>query len=119
MLQSVVRQMGDCVMTCVVPCITEMHLAPIYTLLSKHGSFSVLPVYQIGSTRRIGIAIRYCGAYIKQKEGIGDSATLVCGQDYGNFPLEPVPKREFGEDEVKAHLRAVGSVGPQELIAAK
>lgn len=69
--------------------------------------------------RRIGIAIRYCGAYIKQRESIGDSATLVCGEDCGNFPLEPVPVREFGPEEVEAHKKAVSAVGPGDLIDMK
>lgn len=72
-----------------------------------------------GNARRIGIAIRYCGAYIKQKEGIGDSAMLVCGKDHGNFPLEPAPTAEFGTQEVEAHRKAVGAVGPEDLIKIK
>ena len=72
-----------------------------------------------GSVRRIGIAIRYCGAYIKQKADIGDSAMLVCGKDHGTFKLEPKPEKEWGENEVKAHREAVGPIGPQDLINAK
>lgn len=75
--------------------------------------------FLVGEGRRIGVAIRYCGAYIKQRVGIGDSATLVCGKDHGNFPLEPVPVREFGNEEVEVHKKAVGAVGPGDLIAAK
>ena len=72
-----------------------------------------------GEGRRIGIAIRYCGAYIKQKEGIGDSAMLVSGTDHGNFPLETIPTVEFGTQEVEAHKKAVGAVGPEDLIKIK
>ena len=73
----------------------------------------------LGTGRRIGIAVRYCGAYIKQKEGIGDTAMLVCGKDHGTFPLEPVPMHEFGPDEIAAHKKAVGAVGPEDLISVK
>ena len=73
----------------------------------------------LGTTRRIGVAIRYCGAYIKQKEDIGDSAMLACGKDHGTFKLEPKPEREWGENEIKAHQEAVGPVGPQERIDVK
>ncbi|XP_045212191.1 L-threonyl-[L-threonyl-carrier protein] 4-chlorinase-like [Mercenaria mercenaria] len=72
-----------------------------------------------GDGRRIGIAVRYCGAYIKQQQGIGDSAMLVCGKDHGNFPLEPTPVVEFGPDEVEAHKKAVGAVGPEDRIKAQ
>lgn len=71
------------------------------------------------SSRRIGIAVRYCGSYVKQAEGIGDSVTLACGKDMGNFPLEPKPEMAFGEAELQAHQKAVGAVGPQELIQIK
>ncbi|XP_033746848.1 phytanoyl-CoA dioxygenase domain-containing protein 1 homolog isoform X2 [Pecten maximus] len=69
--------------------------------------------------RRIGVALRYCGAYVKQKAEIGDSVTYVCGRNYGNFPLEPRPSQLFGEEEVLAHQKACGPVGPQDLIAVK
>lgn len=41
---------------------------------------------------------------------------LVCGKDHGTFPLEPVPQREFGPEEVESHRKAVGAVGPEDLM---
>jgi ectoine hydroxylase-related dioxygenase (phytanoyl-CoA dioxygenase family) len=71
------------------------------------------------ASRRVGIAFRYCGAHVRQKGDIGDTATLVGGTDQGTFPLELAPKVEFGEEEMKRHAKAVGQVGPTELIKSK
>ena len=57
--------------------------------------------------RRIGLAIRYLPAHVRQTKG-RDSAMLCRGQDrFGNFDLEPRPKRDLGEDELRAHADAV------------
>jgi non-haem Fe2+, alpha-ketoglutarate-dependent halogenase len=57
--------------------------------------------------RRIGLAIRYLPAHVRQTKG-RDSAMLCRGEDrYGNFDLEPRPTRDLGEDELRAHADAV------------
>lgn len=98
----------------VSPVILKPGQASIHHIMTVHCSDA-----NNSTSHRIGIAIRYCGAYIHQKGDIGDSATLVCGKDHGNFKLEPEPKTEFGADEMHAHSLAVGAVGPQNLIAIK
>lgn len=55
--------------------------------------------------RRIGYAIRYIPARIRQLEG-EDSATLVRGEDrYGHFEPEPRPKVDMDPDLVALHKR--------------
>jgi chlorinating enzyme len=57
--------------------------------------------------RRIGLAIRYLPAHVRQTKG-RDSAMLVRGVDaYGNFDLEPRPQRDLGEAELAAHADAI------------
>ena len=57
--------------------------------------------------RRIGLAIRYLPANVRQTKG-RDSAMLCRGVDrYGNFDLEPRPQRDLGEEELRAHADAV------------
>jgi len=57
--------------------------------------------------RRIGLAIRYLPAHVRQTKG-RDSARLCRGEDrHGHFDLEPRPKRDLGEDELRAHAAAV------------
>ncbi|WAR09913.1 HTXA-like protein [Mya arenaria] len=104
----------------------EVDESTVHEAVLKPGQASVHHIMTVHASgpntstgRRIGIAIRYCGAYIKQNDGIGDSAMLVAGKDHGTFPLESVPCREFGPDEVEAHRKAVGAVGPEDLIAVK
>lgn len=54
--------------------------------------------------RRIGFAIRYIPARIRQLDVQGDSATLVRGHDrHGHFELERAPKNDFGREEVDYH----------------
>jgi hypothetical protein len=54
--------------------------------------------------RRIGFAIRYIPARIRQLEVQGDSATLVRGTDrHGHFELERAPRCDFGREEVDYH----------------
>ena len=43
--------------------------------------------------RRIGFAIRYIPATIGQRDGLRNFATLVRGNDHGNFALERSPPR--------------------------
>lgn len=57
--------------------------------------------------RRIGLAIRYIPTDLKQLK-VRDSATLVRGVDrFGNFDLEPRPKRDLDEAAMAAHANAV------------
>jgi len=57
--------------------------------------------------RRIGFAIRYIPTYVRQTK-VRDSATLVRGTDkYGNFDLEPRPKRDLDEAALAAHKDAM------------
>lgn len=57
--------------------------------------------------RRIGLAIRYLPAHVRQTKG-NDSAMLVRGEDrYGHFDPEPRPVQDLGEAEMRAHAAAV------------
>jgi hypothetical protein len=56
---------------------------------------------------RIGYAIRYISGSVRQLTSFRDSATLVAGQDLGNFELEPAPKGEFDEEAVAFHKRMI------------
>lgn len=57
--------------------------------------------------RRIGLAIRYLPAHVRQTKG-RDSAMLVRGKDrHGNFDLERRPRQDLGEAELRAHAEAV------------
>lgn len=57
--------------------------------------------------RRIGLAIRYIPTDVQQLK-VQDSATLVRGTDrYGNFDLEPRPKRDLDDTALAAHTDAV------------
>ena len=48
--------------------------------------------------RRIGLAIRYIPAHVRQTTGQGDSATLVRGQDrFRHFEAEPRAEGDFTE----------------------
>lgn len=56
------------------------------------------------SHRRIGYAIRYIAAHVRQLSGIADAATLVRGRDrHGNFMHEPRPASDFHPDAVAFH----------------
>ena len=53
--------------------------------------------------RRIGFAIRYIPAYVRQLFG-DDTASLVRGEDcYGHFELEPRPERDMDPDMLALH----------------
>jgi non-heme Fe2+,alpha-ketoglutarate-dependent halogenase len=57
--------------------------------------------------RRIGLAIRYLPAHVRQTKN-RDSAMLVRGVDrYGHFDLEPRPERDLDEAALRAHAEAV------------
>lgn len=57
--------------------------------------------------RRIGLAIRYLPAHVRQTKG-RDSAMLVRGVDrYNHFDPEPRPQRDLGEAELRAHAAAI------------
>jgi ectoine hydroxylase-related dioxygenase (phytanoyl-CoA dioxygenase family) len=53
---------------------------------------------------RIGYAIRYVAAHVRQISGVKDSATLVRGTDrHGNFEHEPSPRADFDPETVAYH----------------
>ena len=53
--------------------------------------------------RRIGLAIRYAAAHVRQTKGI-DSALRVRGEDsFGHFQAEPAPRSDMDEAAVAAH----------------
>ena len=57
--------------------------------------------------RRIGYAIRYIPPHVSQLKS-RDSAMLVRGRDrYGNFDVDPAPKRDLDEAALAAHHAAV------------
>ena len=59
------------------------------------------------SDRRIGLAIRYLPAHVRQTKG-RDSAMLVRGTDrHGHFDPEPRPRRDLDEAALRAHADAV------------
>lgn len=56
--------------------------------------------------RRIGFAIRYMGAHVRQLGGFRDVATLVRGANrFDNFELEPVPRGELDPADIEYHQR--------------
>ena len=58
------------------------------------------------SHRRIGYAVRYIAADVRQLSGVPDAATLVRGRDrYGHFTHEPRPQSDFHPDAVAFHAR--------------
>jgi hypothetical protein len=60
------------------------------------------------SYRRIGFAIRYIAAHVRQTSGIRDSATLVRGTDkYAHFEPEPRPRYDFDPDCLAYHATMV------------
>ncbi len=54
---------------------------------------------------RVGFAVRYIAAHVRQTAGERDSASLVAGRDHGTFDPEPSPKAEFDADAVAFHGR--------------
>lgn len=52
---------------------------------------------------RIGYAVRYIAAHVRQLTDVRDSATLVAGRDHGNFDPEPRPARDFDPPAVSFH----------------
>jgi ectoine hydroxylase-related dioxygenase (phytanoyl-CoA dioxygenase family) len=52
---------------------------------------------------RIGYAMRFIAADVRQLTTFRDSATLVAGRDQGNFDLEPAPKSELDADALAFH----------------
>lgn len=56
------------------------------------------------SHRRVGLAVRYVAAHVRQTTAQRDSATLVRGMDgYGHFDLAPPPEAEFHAAAVARH----------------
>lgn len=59
--------------------------------------------------RRIGMIFEYCPTETR-RIGSRDSAMLVRGIDtYGNFDVDPVPRVEYGPEEVKNYFRKIDS----------
>lgn len=57
---------------------------------------------------RIGYAIRYVAAHVRQISGVKDSATLVRGTDrHGNFEHEPSPRADFDPEMVAYHAEVL------------
>ncbi|HYZ34704.1 MAG TPA: phytanoyl-CoA dioxygenase family protein [Crenalkalicoccus sp.] len=52
---------------------------------------------------RIGLAIRYVAAHVRQAAGERDSALLVRGRDHGTFEPELLPESELHPDAVRRH----------------
>jgi non-haem Fe2+, alpha-ketoglutarate-dependent halogenase len=74
----------------------------LHHLMTVHGSRS-----NRSADRRIGIAIRYIAASVRQLGG-RDYATLVRGTDHEhNFEAEPVPARSLDEAAMAAHAMVV------------
>lgn len=60
------------------------------------------------SHRRIGLGLNYIPTHARPSGSIRHAALLVRGTDrYGHFEPAPWPEEELGENEVKAHARAV------------
>ena len=84
------------------------------TVVLKAGQMSlhhVMVVHGSGANesddRRIGLAIRYVPAYVRQVK-MRDTATLVRGSDrFGNFDLEPAPKADADAEALAAHTAAM------------
>jgi non-haem Fe2+, alpha-ketoglutarate-dependent halogenase len=86
-----------------VDCVLEPGEMSIHHVKLVHGSEP-----NRSNNRRIGLAIRYIPTDVKQLK-VRDSATLVRGVDrYGNFDLEPRPKRDLDDAALAAHADAVG-----------
>lgn len=67
--------------------------------------------------RRVGFAIRYIAAHVKQQRDIVDSATLVRGLNVpGNFALEPLPAGELVPADIAYHQATWQT--EQQIIAA-
>ena len=74
----------------------------LHHVLLVHGSGPNTTAY-----RRIGYAIRYIPPHVRQIKA-RDSAMLVRGTDrYGNFDVDPAPKRDLDEAALAAHQAAV------------
>lgn len=54
---------------------------------------------------RIGFAIRYVAAHVRQTAGDRDSAMLVAGRDHATFDPEPRPQADFHPEAVAFHAK--------------
>jgi hypothetical protein len=71
------------------------------------------------SERRVGFAIRYIAAHVRQERVSTDAATLVSGANrHGNFVLEPSPKGELDPDDI-AHHQASWAIEQQAIAATE
>jgi chlorinating enzyme len=82
----------------VVPVVLQPGQFSMHNVLLFHGSEP-----NRADHRRIGYAIRYIPPHVRQIKA-RDSAMLVRGTDrYGNFDVDPAPKRAFDEEAVAQH----------------
>jgi hypothetical protein len=59
------------------------------------------------ATRRVGFAIRYVPASVRQANGRLNSATHVRGRDYGHFEPEFAPEGLFHAEAVRRHRQVL------------
>ena len=86
-----------------VPCLLEPGEMSLHHIKLVHGSEP-----NRSADRRIGFAIRYIPAYVKQTK-VRDSATLVRGVDrHHHFDHEERPRTDLDEGALAAHADAVG-----------
>jgi hypothetical protein len=72
------------------------------------------------SRRRIGFAIRYVGAHVRQVSGARDRGLLVRGSDpFGHFEPEEAASGEFRPEDLARHARSFDEPGPARATAAK
>jgi non-haem Fe2+, alpha-ketoglutarate-dependent halogenase len=60
-----------------------------------HGRLVHGSVPNCGGGRRVGLAIRYIAADVRQTAGTRGTATLVRGRNFGHFDLEEEPEGDF------------------------
>lgn len=70
--------------------------------------------------RRVGIALRYVAAHVRQTTAFMDSASLVRGVDrYGHFTPEPVPAHDFDPVAVAFFERTAEAFGQRSESIAR
>jgi hypothetical protein len=86
--------------------VVDLVLAPgemsLHHPLIVHGSDA-----NVSDRPRVGFAIRYIPAAIRQINGAPNSATWVRGRDHGHFEREQAPEAEFHPDAMKRHRRVL------------
>jgi ectoine hydroxylase-related dioxygenase (phytanoyl-CoA dioxygenase family) len=79
-------------------------------LVLKPGEFSLhhpMAVHgsapNVSQARRVGLAVRYISASVRQRGGERGSAVLVRGRDHGHFDLEKRPSGQFAPADRARH----------------